>query len=473
MVNFCEYVQANRVSWTPRAWASTSLLIDARSQSFLALDNWSLASFSLVDSTLADEDGTVGGPSTEQKIFSCLIRTDRFEGSPMLLSQRARAIEPFYAMAFGDRAAAIESRGEHVVKLCLGEPDFGAPPAVRSAMIEVMDGRPLAYTSAAGLPALRDAIAAFYFDRHGVVVEPSRIVVTSGASSALLLAVAATVNPDDEVIMADPSYPCNRQLVEAFGGRVASVATSARTQFQLTASLVGSAWTSATRAVMMASPSNPTGTSIPQVELERICELARQRDAWRIVDEIYLNLTDHDDHGSAPRSVLSTDRDAIVINSFSKYFGMTGWRLGWCVVPESLASSIERMAMNYFLCASTPAQHAALACFTDESLELCEDRRLELLARRSLVLQELAHMGLSVPAVPNGAFYVYFDVSVTGLDSWEFCERALQDARVALTPGKDFGSQSGYRYVRLSYTASRDELREGLARLSTFVEGLH
>lgn len=391
----------------------------------------------------------------------------------MLPSQRARHIEPFYAMAFGDRAAAIENLGEHVVKLCLGEPDFGAPPAVRSAMAEVMDGRPLAYTSAVGLLSLRDAIAAFYLDRHGVTVESSRIVITSGASAALLLALAATVNPGDEVIMADPSYPCNRQLVETFGGRVVSVATSAHTQFQLTASLVDSTWTTATRAVMMASPSNPTGTSIPPVELEKICELARQRGAWRIVDEIYLNLSDHDEHGDAPRSVLGTDPEAIVINSFSKYFGMTGWRLGWCVVPESLVPFIERMAMNYFLCASTPAQHAALACFTDESLNLCEQRRLELFDRRSLVLQELARMGLTVPAVPNGAFYVYFDVRGTGLDSWEFCERALHDARVALTPGKDFGSQGEHHYVRLSYTASRDELREGLSRLSAFVGALH
>lgn len=390
----------------------------------------------------------------------------------MKLSQRASEIEPFYAMAFGDRAAALERQGEHVVKLCLGEPDFGAPPAVRAAMSAVMDGRPLAYTSAVGQHALREAIAGFYLDRHGVVVEPSRIVVTSGASAALLLAVAATVDPGDEVIVADPSYPCNRQLVDSFGGVVVSVATTASTQFQLTSSLVEEAWTADTRAVMMASPSNPTGTSIPYDELTRICELARSRGAWRIVDEIYLNLTDHDDHGGSPRSVLGIDPDAIVINSFSKYFGMTGWRLGWCVIPEVLVPAIERLAMNYFLCASAPAQHAALACFTAESLALCEERRLELLERRALVLEELAHMGLEVPARPNGAFYVYFDVSETGLDSWIFCERALQQAHVALTPGKDFGANAGHRYVRLSYTASRDELREGLARLGKFVEGL-
>jgi aspartate/methionine/tyrosine aminotransferase len=390
----------------------------------------------------------------------------------MKLSQRAHEIEPFYAMAFGDRAAVLESRGEHVVKLCLGEPDFGAPPAVRAAMAEVMDGRPLAYTSALGQRDLREAIAGFYLDRHGVVVEPSRIVVTSGASAALVLTVAATIDPGSKVIMADPSYPCNRQIVESFGGVVTSVATSASTRFQLTGSLVENAWASDTRAVMMASPSNPTGTSIPRDALAEICALARERGAWRIVDEIYLNLADHDDHGGSPRSSLSIDPDVIVINSFSKYFGMTGWRLGWCVFPASLGPAIERLAMNYFLCASTPAQHAALACFTAETLAWCEDRRLELLVRRAFVLEKLVHMGFSIPAIPNGAFYVYFDVSVTGLDSWVFCERALQEAHVALTPGKDFGAQTGHRYVRLSYTASFDELREGLTSLRAFVKGL-
>jgi len=390
----------------------------------------------------------------------------------MRLSQRARDVEPFYAMAVGDWAGELERHGEHVVKLCLGEPDFGAPPTVRAAMIEAMDGRALPYSSAVGTISLRQAISRFYREHHSVEVDPRRIIITSGASAALLLAVAAIVDPGSEVIMADPSYPCNRQLVASFGGVVAAVATTPATHFQLTRSLVDAAWSPATRAIMMASPSNPTGTSIPDDERARICELARERGAWRIVDEIYLNLSDHDAHGATPRSVLTDDPDAIVINSFSKYFAMTGWRLGWCVVPDALVPSLERLAMNYFLCASTPAQYAALECFTEESLAVCEERRRELLTRRALVLDELALMGLGVPVIPNGAFYVYFDVSTTGLDSWDFCERALREAHVALTPGKDFSSSDGFRYVRLSYTASRDELREGLSRLRGFVESL-
>jgi aspartate/methionine/tyrosine aminotransferase len=385
------------------------------------------------------------------------------------LSDRARGAEPFYAMAFGDQAAALEAAGHQVAKLNIGEPDFGALPAVREAMRDLMDGRPLPYTSAFGRPALREAIAGFYAGRHGVDVDPARIAVTSGASGALLLACAATLDPGDEVILADPSYPANRQLIQAFGGVIRSVATTARTRYQLDAESVGKAWTDRTRAVMIASPANPTGTSIPHGELAAICSSARERQAWRIVDEIYLNLADPDQHGNAARSVLQADPEAIVINSFSKYFGMTGWRLGWCVLPEELVEPVERLAMSYYICPSTPAQYAALACFTPESLQVCEERRAELSARRQIVLDGLAKMGLLVPAPPDGAFYVYFDVSGTGMDSWEFCQRALAQAHVALTPGRDFSDATAGTHVRLSYAASRDALHDGLERIGLFL----
>ncbi|MFJ2210874.1 pyridoxal phosphate-dependent aminotransferase [Streptomyces sp. NPDC101062] len=390
----------------------------------------------------------------------------------MRISRRAQAVSPFYAMEFGKQAAALEARGHRVVKLSIGEPDFGAPPAVLTAMREVMDGRPLTYTAALGLPALRQAIARFYGDRHGVDVDPSRVVVTAGASAALVLAAAALVDPGDEVVIGDPSYPCNRQIVESFGARVTLVPTTAETRFQLDAASVRASWTENTRGVMVATPSNPTGTSVPAEELEAICRLARERGAWRLIDEIYLDLSDHDDRGRPPRSALSYDPDAIVVNSFSKYFGMTGWRLGWCVVPDALVPAMERLAQNYFLCASAPAQHAALACFTPESLAVGEARRVEFAQRRALVLDGLDRIGLPVPVPPDGAFYVYFDVGRTGLTSWEFCERALQEAGVALTPGRDFGTHTADTHVRLSYAASTDELREGIARLGTFMAAL-
>lgn len=390
----------------------------------------------------------------------------------MKISQRAQNVAPFYAMEFGKQAAALEAEGHHVVKLSIGEPDFGAPPAVREAMREAMDGRPLPYTQALGLPALREAIAGFYRERHHVEVDPSRVVVTAGASAALVLATAALVDAGDEVLIGDPSYPCNRQIVESFGAHVTLVPTSAETRFQLDAVSVQKHWTDRTSGVMVATPSNPTGTSAPIDELDAICRFARERDAWRIVDEIYLDLSDHDEHGRPPRSALSVDPDAIVINSFSKYFGMTGWRLGWCVAPTELVPALERLAQNYFLCASAPAQQAALACFTPASLAVCEERRTEFGERRTLVLEGLRRIGLPVPVPPDGAFYVYFDVGGTGLTSWEFCERALQEAHVALTPGRDFGTHTADTHVRLSYAASADELREGIERLGRFVATL-
>jgi aspartate/methionine/tyrosine aminotransferase len=375
-------------------------------------------------------------------------------------------------MEFGKHAALLESQGHHVIKLSIGEPDFGAPPAVLNALRAATDGRPMPYTAALGLPELRQAIARFYRNEHGAEVDPSRVIVTAGASAALVLATAALVDPGDEVMIGDPSYPCNRQIAESFGAHVTLVPTTAATRFQLDTASVKSSWTDNTRGIMIATPSNPTGTSVPAGELAAICELARERHAWRIVDEIYLNLSDHDHQGRPPRSVLSSDPDAIVINSFSKYFGMTGWRLGWCVVPELLVPAMERLAQNYFLCASTPAQHAALACFTPESLEVCEARRTEFAKRRALVLDGLTRIGLPVPVPPDGAFYVYFDVSHTGLTSWQFCERALHEAHVALTPGKDFGVHTADTHVRLSYAASTEDLHEGIARLGRFVATL-
>ncbi|AEV82973.1 aminotransferase [Actinoplanes sp. SE50] len=390
----------------------------------------------------------------------------------MRLSQRALSAEPFHAMAFGRRAGELEAAGHDVVRLGLGEPDFGAPPAVREAMRRVMDGRPLPYTPAFGLPALRAAIAGFYRERHGVQVDPARIAVTPGASGALLLVAAATTDPGDEVIVADPSYPCNRQLVETFGGTVVTAATTPESRYQLDTAAVDAVWSERTRAVMVASPANPTGTSLPFADLVEVCARARARDAWRIVDEIYLDLADPAADGTPPRTILSADPDALVINSFSKYFGMTGWRLGWCVLPEALVPAAERLAMNYFLCASTPAQIAALECFTPESLAVCEQRRRELLARRAIALEGLAGIGLPVPVPPDGAFYVYFDVSGTGLGAWEFCRRALEEAFVSVTPGRDFAVATAESHVRLSYAASREALREGLARLSRFVQQL-
>ena len=388
------------------------------------------------------------------------------------MSRRAREAQPFRAMVFGERADEMIARSISVIKLSLGEPDFGAPPAVRDAMREQYDGRALPYTAALGLPELRRAIADFYHERHHVDIDPRRIVITAGGSAALLLATALTVDPGDEVIVADPSYPCNRELIRSFEGVVVDVPTSAATRFHLNAELVDRAWSERTKAVMVTSPSNPTGTTIDFDVLKGVCDLARFRGAWCIIDETYLDLADREPDGSEVRSALLADPDAIICNSFSKFFGMTGWRLGWAVVPEYTIEAVDDLATNYYLCAHTPTQHAALACFTPESLAVCEERRQELLARRRIVVSGLERIGLPLEVVPNGAFYAYFSVAGTGLDAWTFCERALEEAHVALTPGRDFGPATADTHVRLSYAASREALTEGLSRLGKFVASL-
>ncbi|MFW0784146.1 pyridoxal phosphate-dependent aminotransferase [Gordonia sp. CPCC 206044] len=391
--------------------------------------------------------------------------------SPTRISRRAESVAPFYAMEFAKHAAELQAAGHDVVKLSIGEPDFGAPPAFLAAVRELTDGRPLAYTDALGLPELRAAIADFHATHFGAQVPAERVVVTSGASAALLLACAALIDPGDEVLVADPSYPCNRQFAEGFGARVRLVPTTPATRFQLTADLVAETWGRDTRGVMIASPSNPTGTSVPHDELVQMCGQIGERGGWRIVDEIYLGLADDAD-GRGTRSILADDPDAIVVNSFSKYWGLTGWRLGWCVVPDDLVPVMERLAQNYYICPPTPSQLAALTCFTDETLVLAQARREEFRIRRDLVIDGLARIGLDVPVVPDGAFYVYIDVRSTGLTSWEFCARALHEAHVSLTPGKDFGHHTADDHIRLSYAASVDDLTEGIRRLGEFVSSL-
>lgn len=389
----------------------------------------------------------------------------------MKYSQRAQAISPFFAMAFSEKAAQLEAQGKHVVRLNIGEPDFGAPPDVLTAMQELAGSGPLPYTSALGLPELRAAIAGFYRNAHQIELDPQRIVVTAGASAALLLLAAALVDEGDKVIMADPSYPCNRQFIKGFGGQVQLVPTQAESHFQLNNALLKQHWQTDTRGLMLATPSNPTGTAVAEDDLAAMCQFARSQGAWRIVDEIYLNLH-HGSSDTAPKSALAFDDGALIVNSFSKYFGMTGWRLGWCVVPERAVGVMERLAQNYYICPSTLAQKAALQCFTSSSIAVCEARRATLIRRKNLVLAGLQACGLFVPVQPDGAFYVYIDVSTTGMNAMDFCERVLQEAHVALTPGNDFGELQGDKYVRLSFASAEAELEQGLQRLAQFMEQL-
>jgi aspartate/methionine/tyrosine aminotransferase len=389
----------------------------------------------------------------------------------MRLASRLDHIEPFYVMECAKAAQEISRGplcdpargGRPMIYLNIGEPDFTAAPAVVAAAERCMAAGLTQYTNATGLPKLRQAIAHWYGTRFGVDVAASRIVVTAGASAALQLATLALVDPGDEWLLPDPSYPCNRHFVAAAGGRAVLLPAGPEHRFQLDAAAVQGAWGAHTRGVLLASPSNPTGTSIERAEMQRIVQAVRERGGVSLVDEIYLGLSYDDAFG---HSALEHGQDLIVVNSFSKYFGMTGWRLGWLVLPEALVAPIEKLAQNLFICASSVAQHAALACFEPASLAEYERRRAAFRERRDFIVPALERLGFKVPVPPDGAFYVYADVSAHAASSWDFCFDMMQRAQVALTPGRDFGPAAGERYLRLSFASSMAELEQAVQRLA-------
>ena len=390
----------------------------------------------------------------------------------MKLSTRAQRIEPFYVMEVAKAAQALarEVADGHdpMVFLNIGEPDFTAPPLVQEAADRAIRAGLSQYTPALGLDALRERISGWYAERFGVDVPARRIVITAGASAALQLACLALIDAGDEILMPDPSYPCNRHFVTAAQGEAVLIPTTAEERFQLSAAKVEAAWGARTRGVLLASPSNPTGTSIAPTELRRIHEVVQARGGLTIIDEIYLGLSYDAAYG---QTALAIDDNVISINSFSKYFNMTGWRLGWMVVPDALVPAVERLAQNLFICASTIAQHAALACFAPESIAEYERRRLEFKARRDYFIPALNQLGLTVPVMPDGAFYAWADctqaaekLGVQG--SWDFAYALMQRAHLAITPGRDFGTAETARYVRFSTANSMAQLQESVARLA-------
>jgi aspartate/methionine/tyrosine aminotransferase len=389
----------------------------------------------------------------------------------MHISSRAQNIEPFYVMEVAKAASALAAQVAHsdapMVFLNIGEPDFTAPPLVQAAAEQAIRDGVTQYTAATGLPALRERISAWYASRFGVQVAPERIVVTAGASAALHLACLALIEPGDEVLMPDPSYPCNRHFVSAAEGKAVLLETSAEERYQLSAAKVEAAWGPRTRGVLLASPSNPTGTSIHPHELRRIHAVVQAKGGITMIDEIYLALSHDDQFG---HTALALDDQVISINSFSKYFNMTGWRLGWMVVPQDLVPVIERLAQNLFICPSTIAQHAALACFEPESIALFEARRAEFKARRDYFIPALRDLGFGIPVEPDGAFYVWADCSELcarlGLQSsWEFAFEVMNRAHVAITPGRDFGTAQTAQFVRFSTASSMQQLETAIQRL--------
>jgi aspartate/methionine/tyrosine aminotransferase len=375
------------------------------------------------------------------------------------------------AKAASALAQQVAQTDSPMVFLNIGEPDFTAPPLVQEAAARaIRDGR-TQYTAATGLPALREHISDWYTQRFGVSVPASRIVVTAGASAALQLACLALIEAGDEVLMPDPSYPCNRQFVSAADGTPVLIPTTAAERFQLSADKVADRWGDKTRGVLLASPSNPTGTSIHPDELRRIHQTVSQRGGITLVDEIYLGLSFDAQFG---QTALAIDDQIISINSFSKYFNMTGWRLGWLVVPEILVPVMERLAQNLFICPSTLAQHAALACFEQASLAEYERRRTEFKARRDYFIPALQALGLQVPVMPDGAFYAWADCreacqKLQVKDSWALAFEVLQRAHVAVTPGRDFGTAETANFIRFSTANSMAQLQTAIARLQALL----
>jgi aspartate/methionine/tyrosine aminotransferase len=378
---------------------------------------------------------------------------------------RMRDISPFHVMEIQKRARLQEGQGRDIVHLEIGEPDFPTPQPVIDAARRALGAGRVAYTPALGIPELRQAIAGFYQEHYGLALPWERVIVTAGASAALLLVLGAQVDRDREILMPDPCYPCNRHFLRLIEARTRTMAVDATTRFQPTAAMVREHWQESTAGVLIATPANPTGMLIPEDELRAILAFVRAQGGIAIVDEIYHRLT----YGAAPRSALSLDDQVFLVSSFSKYFNMTGWRLGWLIAPEPRVRDLEKLAQNLFICPSQPAQLAALAAFAPETMVIAEARRAELRARRDFLVPALRRLGFGVPVVPDGAFYVYADCSGLAADSAAFALRILDEAGVAVTPGIDFGTHRAERYLRFAYTQPIARLELAVERIESLI----
>ena len=402
---------------------------------------------------------------------------DKEDSLPLSLATKMNHISPFHVMRVLERAKALEKQGRDIIHMEVGEPDFTTPEPIITAAKRALSQGLTQYTPAAGIIELRQAIAGFYQTRYGVTVSPERIIITPGATGALQLVLGALLNVGDEVFMPDPGYPCNRHYVELYNGKPVALKVNAENGYQPTQSAIQQKWSNKTRALMLASPANPTGSLLNKEELQAylrtIQGLANSsgQNACHpalIVDEIYHGLTYGDKQADTALS-LENHEQLFVINSFSKYFGMTGWRLGWVVAPESYIEPLDRLAQNIFLCAPTPSQYAAVAAFSDKSIAIMEERKEAFKARRDFLLPALRDLGFDIPIMPEGAFYLYANCKKLTDDSMIFASKLLEDTGVAITPGLDFGSNKPEEYVRFAYTTDMPKLEEAVRRLRAYL----
>ncbi|OEC33070.1 Aspartate/methionine/tyrosine aminotransferase [Pseudomonas cuatrocienegasensis] len=381
---------------------------------------------------------------------------------PTTYSARSRAIEPFHVMALLARANQLQADGHDVIHLEIGEPDFTtAAPIIAAGQAALAAGH-TRYTAARGLPALREAIAGFYAQRYGVQVDAERILITPGGSGSLLLATSLLVDPGKHWLLADPGYPCNRHFLRLVEGAAQLVPVGPEVRYQLTPELVDRHWDSDSVGALVASPANPTGTLLSREQLGGLSQALKARGGHLVVDEIYHGLT----YGCDAASVLEVDDDAFVLNSFSKYFGMTGWRLGWLVAPQAAVADLEKLAQNLYISAPSMAQHAALACFEPATLGILEQRRHAFAARRDYLLPALRALGFGIAVEPEGAFYLYADISAFGGDAFSFCQHFLETEHVAFTPGLDFGRYQAAHHVRFAYTQDLPRLEQAVERIA-------
>jgi aspartate/methionine/tyrosine aminotransferase len=388
-------------------------------------------------------------------------------------ARRLADIEPFHVVELLTRARQLEAEGRDIIHMEVGEPDFPTPEPIANAAVEAIKRAKTLYTQALGLPELRQAISDFYAQRYGVAVPAGRIAVTNGASGALNLAFACLAEPGSEWLLTDPGYPCNRHILRAFEGRPRNIPVGPETNFQPTPELLRQHWQPTTAGLLVASPANPTGTLLALPEITALAEVCREKSGHFLVDEIYHGLTyapqevPLGDEIDAPTACAAGD-DLWVINSFSKYFQMTGWRLGWIVIPEPYVRDVEKLAQNLTLCPSTPAQHGALAAFAPETIAILESRRGEFRRRRDFLAPALERIGFRVTARPEGAFYLYCDCSALAADSFKLAVDLLEKAGVAATPGLDFGNNQPERHIRFAYTTDIGRLAEAVDRLARY-----